>query len=87
MQELFLEVVNNACQSMVLSVCSLKLISQLSFDGVGCKTRVKFVIGHWSFLIHLLLVRLEVHLPVLFFFDKSFVRCRYLLTPVKWCLL
>ena len=48
MQELFfvnikkrLEVVNSACQSG-----PLKLIGQFSLNGIGCKTRVKFVIGH-----------------------------------------
>ena len=35
----------------------LKVIGQFSLNGIGCKTRVKFVIGHWSVSIHLLLVR------------------------------
>jgi len=25
----------------------LRLIRQLSHDGIGCETRVKFVISHW----------------------------------------
>ena len=36
----------------------LKVIGQFSLNGIGCKTRIKFVIGHWSVLIHLLLVTL-----------------------------
>ena len=32
---------------------SLKVICQFSLHGIGCKTRVKFVIGHWSVLIHI----------------------------------
>ena len=35
----------------------LKVIGQFSLNGFGCKTLVKFVIGHWSVSIHLLLVR------------------------------
>ena len=51
---------------MLVSRWCYQFACQLSFDGVGCKTLVKFVIGHWSFSIHLFLVILEVHLPVLF---------------------
>ena len=36
----------------------LRTIGQLSHDGVGWKTRVKFVISHWSVSIRLLLVKL-----------------------------
>ena len=49
-----LEVVNSACQLMVLPVWSVKSDGQY---GIGCKTHVKFVIGHWSVSIRLLLVR------------------------------
>ena len=34
----------------------LKVIGQKSLNGIGCKILVKFVIGHWSVSIHLLLV-------------------------------
>ena len=30
---------------------SLQLISQFSHDGIGCKTRVKFVNSDWSVLV------------------------------------
>ena len=62
MQELFfvnsktLEVVNNACKSMVLSVWSVKSDWPVKPYGIGRKTRVKFVIGIWLVSIHLLLV-------------------------------
>ena len=36
----------------------LKVIGQFRLNGIGNKTRVKFVIGHWSVSIHLLLVGL-----------------------------
>ena len=32
----------------------LNVIGQFSLNGIGCKTRIKFVIGHWSVLIYLL---------------------------------
>ena len=51
--------------------------------GIGCKTRVKFTIGHWSVSIHLLLVVRSPFVGFVFFLDKSFVRHLYLLTPVK----
>jgi len=31
---------------------------KISFYGIGCKTRVKFVVSHWSVSIRLLLVKL-----------------------------
>jgi len=37
----------------------LKVICQFSDDGIGCRTRVKFVLSHWSVLICLLLVKLS----------------------------
>jgi len=36
----------------------LNVIGQFSYDGTGCKTRVMFVISHWSVSIRLLLVKL-----------------------------
>ena len=36
----------------------LNVIGQFSCDGIGWKTRVKFVICHWSCLIRVLLVKL-----------------------------
>ena len=29
------------------------MIAQFSLDGIGSKTYAKFIIGHWSVLIHL----------------------------------
>ena len=40
---------------------------------IGCKTRVKFVIGHWSVSMHLLLVVRIPFVGFVFFLDKSFV--------------
>ena len=34
-----------------------EVIGQERLNGIGCKTRVNFVIGHWSVSIHLMLVR------------------------------
>ena len=34
------------------------MIDQFSHDGIGWKTRVKFVINHWKVVIHQLLVKL-----------------------------
>ena len=51
-----MEVVN-VRQSMVCQFSPLKVIGQFRLYGIGCKTRVKVVIGHWSVSIHLLLVR------------------------------
>ena len=78
-----LEVVNNACQSMVSPVWSVKNEWSVKPLGIGCKTRVKFTIGHWSVSIHLLLVVRSPFVSFVFVFDKSFVRHLYLLTPVK----
>ena len=38
----------------------LNVIGQFSHDGIGLKTRVKFVICHWWVSIRLLLVKLSV---------------------------
>ena len=57
MNKKLLEVVNSACQSKVLPVWSVKVIGQFRLNGIGCKTCVKFVIGHWSVAIHLLYCR------------------------------
>ena len=38
----------------------LNVIGQFSHDGIGWKTRVKFVISHWYVSIRLLLVKLSV---------------------------
>ena len=72
------------------------MIGQLSHDGIGSKTRVKFVISHWWVSIRLLIVKLfgfwsvllsrSVRSPFVGFvlvMDKSFVWYRYLLTSVK----
>ena len=86
MQEFFfvnnksLEAVNNACQSIVLPVRSVKSDCSLSLHGIGCKTLVKFVIGHWSVSIHLLLVVRSSFVGFVFVLDKSFVRHLYLCT-------
>ena len=69
-----LEVVNNACQSIVLPVRSVKSDCSLSLHGIGCKTLVKFVIGHWSVSIHLLLVVRSSFVGFVFVLYKSFVR-------------
>ena len=62
----------------------LKVICQQSLHGVGCKTSVKFVIGHWSVSIHLLLVVRSPFVGFVFVLDiKSFVRQLYLLISVK----
>ena len=42
---------------MVLPVWSVKVIGQQSRNGIGCKTRVQFVIGHGLVSFDLLLVR------------------------------
>ena len=65
------------------------MIGQFSHDGIGSKTRVKFVVSHWWVLIHLLLVKLSVFWSLLLsrsvrslfvgfvsVMDKSFVRQR-----------
>ena len=65
------------------------MIGQLSHDGIGWKTRVKFVISHWWVSIRILLVKLSVVRSVLLsrsvrspfigflsVMDKSFVRRR-----------
>ena len=49
-----------------------KVISQLSLHVIGCKTRVKFVISHWSVSIHLLLVVRSPFVGFVFVLDKSF---------------
>ena len=66
-----LEVVNRACQSMVLPFWSAKSDwCRFSLNGIGYQTRVKFVIGHWSVSIHLSIVSqigvLELRLSVSF---------------------
>ena len=45
---------------MIFKSGPLKSTDQLSDDDIafGCKTRVKFVISHWSVFIRLLLVKL-----------------------------
>ena len=40
---------------------------------MGCKTRVNFVIGHWSVSMHLLLVVRIPFVGFVFVVDKSFV--------------
>ena len=68
-----LEVVNNACQSVVLPVWSVKSDwSEKSLRGIGCKTRVKFVASRWSVLIHVLLVVRSPFVGFVFVWDKSF---------------
>ena len=65
------------------------MIGQFSHDGIGLKTRVKFVICHWWVSIRLLLVKLSVFWSVLLsrsvrspfvgfvsVMNKSFVRRR-----------
>ena len=64
------------------------MIGQFSHDGIGCKTRVKFVISHWWVSIRLLLLKLSpsVRSPFVGFasvMDKTFVRRQQLLTSVK----
>ena len=49
------------------------MIGQYSLHGIGCKTRVNFVIGHWSVLMHLLLVVRIPFVGFVFVVDKSFV--------------
>ena len=81
-QELFfgenksLEVVNNACQSMVLPVWSTRSDWSVSLNGIGCTIHVKFVIGHRSVLIHLLLVVRSPFVSFIFVLDKLFIRHR-----------
>ena len=65
----------------------LKVIGKQSLNGIGCKIRVKFVIGHWSVSIQLLLVVRSPFVGFAFVLDKSFVRHRCLLTSVKRILL
>ena len=47
----------------------LKVIGQQSLHGNGFKTRITFVIGHWSVSIHLLLVVRSPFVGFVFVFD------------------
>ena len=96
MQEFFcvnnksLEVVNSACQSMVLQSGSLKVIGQFSLNGIGCLTFLSLssVIGRFR-SIYCQSDR-SVRVPFVSFVyhvDKSLVRRRCLLTSLKSCLL
>ena len=35
----------------IYTVCKSMVFGQFSYDGIGCKTRVKLVSSHWSVLI------------------------------------
>ena len=62
------------------------MIGQLSLNGNGCKTGVKFVLSHWPVSIYLLIVKLVIRVWFVGFvydLDKSFVRHQYLLTSVQ----
>ena len=59
----------------------------MGLNGIGCKICAKFLNGHWSVSIHLLLVVRSPFVGFVFVLDKSFVRHRYLLTSVKRLLL
>ena len=62
---------NNACQSVVLPVWSVK--NDWSVKPSWLKTRVKFVICRWSVPMHLLLVVRIPFVRFVFVLDKSFV--------------
>ena len=65
------------------SIAESEYILDLLKGSIGCKIRVKFVIGIWLVSIHLLLVVRSPFVGFVFVLDKSFVRHLYLLTSIK----